>query len=143
MSKKLIATILIVAHIEGKRTEIKPGEEVKGLSDHDVAQLKRLGSLRDMDEEQADAQADADKRAAADKLFDEARAKVAAAHASTLPAAVQAEKPEPDVPAADATTGPAAAANDAQAKPPKKGKPRQDQELDAAAATDGDATTAT
>lgn len=132
MSKKLIATVLVIGYIAGKRVEFNPGVEVTGLSTHDVEQLKRLGSLRDLDAEQADTEADKEKRAAAAKLFEEARAKVTAAQDSIRPPDVKAEQPSAQSPA----TAPVDAGTADATVKPKKGKARQEPDADG-----GDTTT--
>jgi hypothetical protein len=66
-----------------KRIEFQPGDEVKGLSDHDIAQLKRMGSLTDSDDETKAARADKKATAAANRDFEDAKKAVTAAKAST------------------------------------------------------------
>lgn len=58
---KLIANMTIRALLDGERVEFEPGEEVTGLPDHDVRELKASGALYDEAEEAA-----ASRRIAAD-----------------------------------------------------------------------------
>lgn len=50
---KLIALVAIHTRVEGERIVIAPGEEVRGLPQIEVDELKASGSLKDSDEEAA------------------------------------------------------------------------------------------
>jgi len=50
---KLIALVAIHTFVEGERVVIEPGEEVVGLPQIEVDELKLSGSLKDSDEEAA------------------------------------------------------------------------------------------
>ncbi|MGY8903722.1 MAG: hypothetical protein ACKVIH_04145 [Burkholderiales bacterium] len=80
---KLIALIAITALIDGTRITFAPGDEVTGLSSHDIAELKASGAL-ECEEEKAAEQKKADRtEKAAAKEFADARKAVQAHQAST------------------------------------------------------------
>jgi hypothetical protein len=85
---KLIALVAVLVVIDGVRTTIPVGEAVTGLGEVDVAQLKALGAIADVDEDRADAKAAEKAQADAMKEFATARqavqAKAAAVEAPAL-----------------------------------------------------------
>lgn len=85
MPTKLIAKVAVVAIVDGQRQEFQPGDELPegALSDHDIQELKRMGSVEDLAETANAEKADARAEARANAEFQREREKVAAAQAST------------------------------------------------------------
>lgn len=108
--KKLIAVVQLIAHTAGGQRQVfQPGEEITvALPDHDVTRLIKLGSVRDVVAEAAQAEAEAAKVAKAGQLFSAAREAVLADRASSV--------------AAETTKEPDAAPAEANAKPAKPSK---------------------
>lgn len=87
---KLIALVALSIMFDGVRTTLPIGEAVTGLGEVDVAQLKALGAIADVDEARADAKAAEKAQADAMKEFANARQAVqakAAAVEAPAPAA--------------------------------------------------------
>ncbi len=82
---KLIALVTVVAYVAGVRQEFAPGSELPELPEHDVKELKRMGSIEDLDETAAlnKAQAKATVKASAD--FEAERKAIRAASESIEP----------------------------------------------------------
>lgn len=80
----LIAKVLVVAWVDGKRTEFQPGEEIPDgvLSAHDLRELKAMGSIEDTADSQRAAKSAAAAEKAAGKEFEAARKRVKEAQAS-------------------------------------------------------------
>jgi hypothetical protein len=112
---KLIAVTMVIAHVQNKRIQFKPGDEVTGLAAHDVAELKRLGSVRDTADEEAAAKKAEEQQAAVQAAFAATRAALQAADESIKPAANEAAEVAQEAPA-DADGG--------AAKPAKTAKPK-------------------
>ena len=84
---KLIALVAVAVMVEGVRQVIAPGEELPELSEHDIQELKKSGSIKDLAEE-ADAEraaTRAEKAASAD--FEHEKKAITAAQASIAPKA--------------------------------------------------------
>lgn len=79
----IIAKVLVVTYVDGKRTEIPPGDEVPGLTAHDVEQLKTSGAVEDTDDTAADGRARREAEDDARRAFEAERAKVIAARESS------------------------------------------------------------
>lgn len=75
---KLIAVVAVALFVGGARTVVQPGEEVTGLNAVDKAELKRIGSIQDEDEVQADKKTAASVERSAAAEFAEARKAVKA-----------------------------------------------------------------
>jgi len=84
---KLIAKVTVTAIVDGVRQDFQPGAELPDLPAHDVAELKRIGSIEDLDETAAAEkdQARVDKKAAAD--FTREKKAITAAQESIAPPA--------------------------------------------------------
>lgn len=82
---RLIALVTVVAFVDGERQTFPPGSELPELSNHDVAELKRMGSIEDLDETAAAEKADARADAKAGREFAAEKKAVAEALASTAP----------------------------------------------------------
>lgn len=122
---KLIAVTLVIAHVQGQRIQFKPGEEVTGLSAHDAAALLRLGSVRDLQAEEVQADDEAQQRAAAQAEFEKTRAGLKAAQDSVKPPDPVADAPAGDVPQAEMPPdAEPAAVQGTSTKPPKAAKPK-------------------
>jgi len=78
----LKALVRVIAHIEGKRVEFQPGEEVKGLHPHDVKNLIASKSIEDTEATAKAEKAAAAKETAAAKEFEQAKQSVQAAQES-------------------------------------------------------------
>ncbi len=93
----IIAKVRVVTHDGGKRLEYLPGEEVPGLSQHDLEQLMASGSVEDTERTAAQERRDAEDEREASRAFEQARAGVIAARQSTQAESLSA--------ASDADTG--------------------------------------
>ena len=105
---KLIALVAIAMMVNGVRTLLPAGAEVKGLSQVDIDALKLSGSIEDREEVAQDAKADVRAQAEADAAFQAARE------------AVQARQASIEVPVADGAAAEAKTADDAKAAAAKK-----------------------
>lgn len=89
---KLIALVAVALLLkdestkENVRTEIAPGEPIPDgvLSEHDITELKKMGSIEDQDEVAAAEKRQGRADAAANADFEKERKAVAAANASTV-----------------------------------------------------------
>ena len=79
---KLIALVAVVTGAGDNRKSIPPGEEVTGLNEVDIADLKACGAIEDADELAEHAKKDARAEKAAAKEFAEARKAVQASQAA-------------------------------------------------------------
>ena len=84
---KLIALVAVALLLDGVRTEIAAGEPIPdgALSEHDITELKKMGSIEDQDEVAAAEKSQNRADAAANADFEKERKAVAAANASTVP----------------------------------------------------------
>jgi hypothetical protein len=82
----LIAKVQVTAWKDGEKVFFQPGDEVTGLSEHDIGQLKRMDAIEDEAET-----AKAAKRAAAEAKKDGVEFQVARA---AVQAAADSVKPE-------------------------------------------------
>ena len=84
---KLKALVIVVLLLENVRTEIAPGQPIPDgvLSEHDITELKKMGSIEDQDEVATAEKKQARTDAAANADFEKERKAVAAANASTAP----------------------------------------------------------
>jgi len=85
---KLIALVTVVAMVDGKRQEFAPGSELPELPEHDVRELKRMGSIEDLDETAAQNKAQAKSSAQANADFEKERQAIRAISDSIAPAPV-------------------------------------------------------
>lgn len=81
----LIAKVQVTAWKDGQKVAFLPGEEVTGLSEHDIGQLKRMGAIEDEVEVAAVAKKKAAETKKAGVEFQVARAAVRAAADSVKP----------------------------------------------------------
>lgn len=79
----LIAAVMVTCYVDGVRTDIQPGGELPPLSEHDEAELKRMGAVRDPAEEAAAEAAERKEERDGQREFKAARNKVLAAESST------------------------------------------------------------
>lgn len=116
MAKKmLIAAVMVTCYVDGKRVDVQPGQPVPELSEHDEAELRRMGAVVDPTDELQEDEAQRDAADQADADFLQARRNVQAADASLTGGVQQpAQTGDADAPASGA---PAAAA-----APAKTGK---------------------
>lgn len=91
---RLIAKVLVVALVGGVRQEFPPGSELPELSPHDVAELKRVGAIEDLDETAAAEKTDRSAARRATLEFEQARKDVAAQLESIAPPAVPVAQPK-------------------------------------------------
>lgn len=89
---RLIAKVLVVALVGGVRQEFLPGSELPELAAHDVAELKRMGSIEDLDATAAADKAASRAESKAKLEFEQARKDVAAQLESIAPPAEPAKK---------------------------------------------------
>lgn len=75
---RLIAKVLVAALVGGIRLEFQPGSELPELSPHDIEDLKRMGSIEDLDETAAADKADSRATRKANLDFEQAKRDVAA-----------------------------------------------------------------
>jgi hypothetical protein len=80
---KLIALVPVVVLLDGARKIFEPGEEVTGLNEVDIAELKKSGCIEDQQDVAKANKADAKAEADADAEFAAARAAVLARQEST------------------------------------------------------------
>lgn len=87
---RLIAVVTVIAIVQGVRTTFAPGSELPELPAHDVAELKKMGCIKDLDKTEAadKAAVRADRKAGAD--FEREKKAIVSAQQSIAP---------PDVPA--------------------------------------------
>ncbi len=85
---KLTALVAIDLLIEGERVTIEPGGELPdgALNEHDMRELKKMGSIEDADEAAAAAKKQERIEAAASKEFERERQTIKGAIASTAEA---------------------------------------------------------
>lgn len=85
---KLTALVAIDLLIEGERVTIEPGGDIPdgALNEHDVRELKKMGSIEDTDEAAAAAKKQDRLDAAASKEFERERQAIKGAMASTAEA---------------------------------------------------------
>lgn len=86
---RLIALVTVAAIVDGVRQDFAPGSELPKLSAHDTAELKRMGSIEDLDETAAAEKAAGRANAKAAGDFADEKKAVIAAQASTAPAAAK------------------------------------------------------
>jgi hypothetical protein len=83
MPRRLIALVTVIAIVDGLRTTFEPGSPLpEDLPAHDVAELKKMGSIEDLDETDAADKATRKGDKAASLEFEKARKDVAAQLAS-------------------------------------------------------------
>lgn len=96
---KLIAMVATAVLIDGVRTVIQPGEALPDLTKHDERELLASGAAQNPDDVDAEQRA-ADREAqAAGQDFEDARARVQQAAASTAPADATSDAPVGEQPA--------------------------------------------
>lgn len=118
-SQQLVALVTLLCHVDGKRVSFAPGDEITvELPAHDLKQLIRQGSVRNVTAEAAAAERNKEQERAQSAAFLEARSSVMSEQAAVSAA------PAPAAPA-DAAPADAAPADAAPAdpKPGKKAKP--------------------
>lgn len=96
MAKKeeqaLIAKVMVTCYVKGVRTDVQPGQELPAdLPEHDIEQLKRMGSIEDPAETAAEERASRRATAKGDSEFQAARTRVLNADESTRQAVAGAE----------------------------------------------------
>jgi hypothetical protein len=79
----LIAVVMVTTWVAGQRVDFQPGDELPEMNEHDTAQLKAMGAVRDPDDEAKEARADAKDQREADKAYQTERGNVLAAEEST------------------------------------------------------------
>lgn len=90
---RYIALVIVTCYVDGVRTDLQPGDPLpEDMSEHDITQLKRLGAIEDTQETAAAAKAEAREERKAGSEFQEARAAVKAAVASTSAGAPAGDK---------------------------------------------------
>jgi hypothetical protein len=85
----LVALVNVAVFVDGVRTEFAPGDELPQINAHDAQELLRAGSVEDPADKAKAERADAKAQSAADRAFEDERAQVqlAAASTATAPAA--------------------------------------------------------
>ena len=93
---KYIALVAVAVLLDGARKIFEPGEEVTGLHEVDIAELKKSGCIEDQQDVAKANKADAKAEADADAEFAAARATVLARQESTeAPAPTETAAPAP------------------------------------------------
>lgn len=79
----LVALVTVAVLVDGVRTEFAPGDELPEINAHDAQELLRMGSVKDPSDEEWAERDGARAQRAASRAFEEERAHVQAAMAST------------------------------------------------------------